>query len=65
MAESDPAVLSTVIAFICGRNSLHSKLGNAGISWIEKTMDLEHSLDKYAALYAELAEIGRQRRLSE
>jgi myo-inositol catabolism protein IolC len=46
------------------RNGLHTKLAKAGRRWVEKTMDLEHTLDRYAAMYHELAEIGRQRRLS-
>jgi glycosyltransferase involved in cell wall biosynthesis len=64
LAEREPAVLSATIARILDRNGLHEKLGNAGRSWVEKTMDLEHTLDRYAAMYHELAEIGRQRRLS-
>jgi glycosyltransferase involved in cell wall biosynthesis len=64
LAERDPAVLSATIARILDSNGLHIKLGNAGRSWVEKTMDLEQTLDRYAALYHELAETGRQRRLS-
>jgi glycosyltransferase involved in cell wall biosynthesis len=64
LAERDPAMLSATIAQILDRNGPGIKLGNAGRSWVEKTMDLEHTLDRYAALYHELAETGRQRRLS-
>lgn len=64
LAERDPAVLSATIARILDSNGLHIKLGNAGRSWVEKTMDLEQTLDRYAALYHELADTGRQRRLS-
>jgi glycosyltransferase involved in cell wall biosynthesis len=65
LAERDPMALSTAIAQILEGKGLHAKLGNAGRSWVEKTMDLEHTLDRYAAMYHELAEIGRQRRLSK
>ncbi len=65
LAERDSTALSATIAKILGRNGLHAKLGNAGRSWVEKTMDLEQTLDRYAAMYHELAEIGRQRRLSK
>jgi len=64
LAERDPTVLSATIAKILNRNGLHTKLAKAGRRWVEKTMDLEHTLDRYAAMYHELAEIGRQRRLS-
>jgi glycosyltransferase involved in cell wall biosynthesis len=30
-------------------------LGRAGREWVEETMDLERSLDRYVALYRELA----------
>jgi len=37
-------------------------LGRRGRSWVEKTMDVERSLDRYAALYHELAGQARRRR---
>lgn len=65
LAERDPADLATAIARVLGDNSLLEKLGDAGRSWVEKTMDLEKTLDRYAAMYHDLAEQARERHLTK
>jgi len=48
--------LAATIASLLKDHSLRDTLGKQGRSWIETTMDLQHSLDRYASLYRELAE---------
>ena len=62
LAERDPAFISATIAKVLERGGLHDNIGKYGRSWVEKNMDLEHSLDRYAAMYQELAVEAMQRR---
>ena len=48
--------LAATMAALLKDHSLRATLGKQGRTWIETTMDLQHSLDRYAGLYRELAE---------
>jgi glycosyltransferase involved in cell wall biosynthesis len=48
--------LAATMAALLKDHSLRATLGKQGRTWIETTMDMQHSLDRYAGLYRELAE---------
>ncbi|VAW76157.1 hypothetical protein MNBD_GAMMA13-34 [hydrothermal vent metagenome] len=55
LADFDADSLSATMATVLKDHSLRDALGNQGRMWIETSMDLQHSLDRYANLYHELA----------
>lgn len=55
LADFDAHSLSATIETALKNNSLRDELSKQGRTWIETTMDLQHSLDRYANLYHELA----------
>ena len=63
LAEREPADIAAAITKVLGDNGLHTKLADAGRSWVERTMDLEKTLDRYAAMYHDLAVQARKRSL--
>jgi glycosyltransferase involved in cell wall biosynthesis len=52
----DAEELADTMAGVLGNDELAASLRQRGRDWVEQTMDLRHSLDRYAALYRELAE---------
>ena len=63
LVEREPADIAAAITKVLGDNGLHTKLADAGRSWVERTMDLEKTLDRYAAMYHDLAVQARKRSL--
>jgi glycosyltransferase involved in cell wall biosynthesis len=55
LADFSAESLAAAITSLLKDHSLRAMLGKQGRTWIETTMDLEHSLDRYADLYHELA----------
>ena len=60
LAKRQSNTLSKAIATILQNDELGKKLGQRGRSWVERTMDVEKSLDQYAALYKRLADQMRK-----
>jgi len=56
LAGFDAHSLAATIATVLEDPSLRDSLSKQGRAWIETTMDLQDSLDRYANLYHELAE---------
>jgi len=61
LVERDPEALASAIAEVLNGSGLGCRLGEKARRWTEETMDLEKSLDRYAALYRELAMEARMR----
>jgi glycosyltransferase involved in cell wall biosynthesis len=59
LTERDPEALSAAMATVLTDNELRTYLAQHGRQWVETTMDVEKSLDRYATLYREMAERGR------
>jgi glycosyltransferase involved in cell wall biosynthesis len=55
LAEYDPSLLSSLIEIVLGDRDLRTRVGMSARKWIEEQMDVERSLDRYAALYRGLA----------
>jgi glycosyltransferase involved in cell wall biosynthesis len=55
LANHDPDLLASGIAAVLENGELGATLGRRARRWVEETMDVERSLDQYAALYHELA----------
>jgi len=64
LVERNSEALADAIAAVVEDEDLRVRLGRQGRKWVETTMDLERSLDRYAALYHELADRSRRRRPS-
>jgi glycosyltransferase involved in cell wall biosynthesis len=62
LAERNPDALAAAIAAAVEKKDLRVDLGRHGRRWVEATMDVEWSLDRYASLYRELAAQAGQRR---
>jgi len=60
LAERNPDSLAVVLERLLADESLRLKLGESGRNWVEQTMSLERSLDRYAALYHELADSAKR-----
>jgi len=56
LAERDADSLAETLERLVVDEALRVKLGHSGREWVEQTMSLESSLDRYAALYHELSE---------
>jgi glycosyltransferase involved in cell wall biosynthesis len=61
LVKRDPEALASAVATVLSGNGEASRLGDRARRWAKKTMDLEKSLDRYAALYRELALEARTR----
>ena len=59
LADRNPDAIAAVITELMANDELCAKLGRKGRRWVEETMDIEHAIDQYAALYHELAEQGK------
>jgi glycosyltransferase involved in cell wall biosynthesis len=55
LVDHDPDLIASGIATILGNGDLGAALGRQARSWMEKTMDVERSLEQYAAIYHGLA----------
>ena len=62
LVERNPEALATVIAELFEEEGLRATLGQRARRWVEANMDVERSLDRYAAFYHRLAEKARGRR---
>jgi len=62
LVERDPEALAAAIAEVLEEDGLRTTLGQRARRWVEETMDVERSLDRYAAFYRGLAEKARRRR---
>jgi glycosyltransferase involved in cell wall biosynthesis len=61
-ADRDPRSLAVALARLLDDNGLSAGLGQRARQWVEERMDVERSLDRYAALYYGLAKrAGRSR----
>jgi glycosyltransferase involved in cell wall biosynthesis len=60
LVKRDSDAIAAAIAELLQNEELRKNLGRRGRSWVEENMDLEQSLDRYAALYYELAEQRRK-----
>jgi glycosyltransferase involved in cell wall biosynthesis len=61
LVKRDSNAIAAAIAELLQNEELRKNLGRRGRSWVEETMDLEQSLDRYASLYYKLAEQRRKR----
>lgn len=64
LVKRNPEDLAAVISELLQNADLSKKLGRQGRNWVEKTMDMERSLDLYANLYRELADRASSRHRS-
>jgi len=62
LVERNPEALARVIAEIFEEDGLRVTLGQRARRWVEANMDVERSLDRYAAFYHGLAKKARGRR---
>lgn len=60
LAKRQPDALSEALASVLQNDELGERLGHQARSWMQKTMDLEKSLDQYSALYQRLADQSRK-----
>jgi glycosyltransferase involved in cell wall biosynthesis len=54
LVERDPEALASAVGDVLSGNGLKTRLGEQARRWALDTMDLEKSLDRYAALYRDL-----------
>jgi len=64
LVERNSEALADAIAAVVEEEDLGVHLGRQGRKWVESTMDVERRLDRYAALYHELADRSRRGRPS-
>jgi glycosyltransferase involved in cell wall biosynthesis len=62
LVERNPEALATAIAEVLEEDGLRATFGQRARRWVEETMDVEQSLDRYATFYHSLAEKARGRR---
>ena len=55
LADHDPDSIAAVLTELIEDGGLREKLGQQARRWVENNLDIERSLDRYAALYYELA----------
>jgi glycosyltransferase involved in cell wall biosynthesis len=55
LIERRPDALAAEVERLIRNADDRCALGRSGREWVERTMDLDHVLDRYAALYRELA----------
>jgi len=61
LADQDAESLAAATAALVENAPLRAGLGRQARQWVERTMDVERSLDRYTALYRELADEVRVR----
>lgn len=60
LAERDPTALAASMERLLADPELRRNIGGNALAWVEQTMDVERTLDRYAALYREIV-AGRRR----
>lgn len=61
LVERNPDALAAAIAKLLNKDELRLNISRQGRKWVEKTMDLELILDRYAAFYHQLADRANKR----
>jgi glycosyltransferase involved in cell wall biosynthesis len=61
LSDREPEALAAQMERLIRNPDIRMKLGRQGRSWMEKSMDLENTLDRYAALYRKLAKSAIRR----
>lgn len=61
LAEHDPGAIATAMGRLLDNRDLRLSIGKNALVWVQQTMDVERTLDRYAALYREIASIHRQK----
>jgi glycosyltransferase involved in cell wall biosynthesis len=56
LSDPNAEALAGQIGDLLGNRELRIEQGRRGRRWVEETMDVRRSVDRYAALYRELAE---------
>ena len=60
MCERNAAALAAALRQLLASADLRKTFARQGYDWVSRTMSLDRSLDRYAALYHEMAEAGRR-----
>lgn len=60
MADYDAGILAGAMERLLADAEFRRRIGGNALAWVEQTMDVERVLDRYAALYREVA-AGRRR----
>lgn len=60
MADYDAGILAGAMERLLADAEFRRRIGGNALAWVERTMDVERVLDRYAALYREVA-AGRRR----
>jgi glycosyltransferase involved in cell wall biosynthesis len=60
LAKRNPEALASTMSEVLNDEKFQARLGKRGRDWVERTMDLEKSLDRYAAFYRDLAQKGQR-----
>lgn len=60
MAEYESKALAASMERLLADQELRLSIGKNALLWVQQTMDVERTLDRYAALYREIASIHRQ-----
>jgi glycosyltransferase involved in cell wall biosynthesis len=58
LADRDPDDLCSVVTRVLSETTLRENLADSGRKWVEEHMDVEQTLDQYAALYRATANEG-------
>jgi glycosyltransferase involved in cell wall biosynthesis len=58
LSERNVDALSSALRQLLENPAQRSELARQGYNWVRQTLALDKSLDRYAALYHELAEAG-------
>ena len=60
LTERNSEALANAVATLLESSDLRATLGQRARQWVEETMDVERSLDRYAALYQDLVKQARR-----
>jgi glycosyltransferase involved in cell wall biosynthesis len=61
LTDRQPEALSILMESLIRNSILRRKLGQQGRSWVEKNLDLDKTLDQYAAFYRKLTNRSSRR----
>ena len=62
LVDRDHGAIAAALTSLLQNDNAGRALGNRGLRYVEENIDQRHSLDRYAALYEELAAAATQRR---
>jgi glycosyltransferase involved in cell wall biosynthesis len=62
LVDRDHGAIAAALTSLLQNDNAGRALGNRGLRYVEENIDQRHSLDRYAALYEELAAAAAQRR---